>query len=67
MKNIKWFNLIIGILVTLQSIFLTKVFAISVVLFILGILNLFIGFGVVEWYTQKYQENKKKFDNKNPF
>jgi Zn-dependent membrane protease YugP len=67
MKNIKWFNLIIGILVTLQSIFLTKVFAISVVLFILGILNLFIGFGAVERCTQKYQENKKKFDNKNPF
>ena len=67
MKNIKWFNLIVGILVTLQSIFLTKVFAISVCLFILGILNLFIGFGVAEWCVQKYQENKKKFDNKNPF
>ena len=66
MKKKNVFNLVIGILVILQSIFLTKIFALSVTLFVLGILNLFIGFGGIEFIIKKIDE-KKKFDNKNPF
>lgn len=65
MKKKNVFNLVIGILVILQSIFLTKVFAISVSLFVLGILNLFIGLGGLDSIVDR--NNKKKFDDKNPF
>lgn len=68
MKKKNVFNLAIGIFVILQSIFFPINFM-TPILFILGILNLFIAFGGVEWAIQKYQErqDKKNFGNKNPF
>jgi predicted DNA repair protein MutK len=68
MKKKNVFNLAIGIFVILQSIFFPINFM-TPILFILGILNLFIAFGGVEWVIQKYQERKEKknFGNKNPF
>jgi len=58
MKNFKLFNIVIGIIVILQSILLTGYM--SPILFLLGLLNLFFGFGGIEWYQERKRKNKIK-------
>jgi hypothetical protein len=58
MKNFKLFNIVIGIIVILQSILLPGYM--SPILFLLGLLNLFFGFGGLEWYQERKKKNKIK-------
>lgn len=58
MKNFKLFNIVIGIIVILQSILLPGYM--SPILFLLGLLNLFFGFGGIEWYQERKRKNKIK-------
>jgi len=57
MKNFKLFNIVIGIIVILQSILLPGYM--SPILFLLGLLNLFFGFGGLEWYQERKKKNIK--------
>lgn len=57
-KNFKMFNIVVGIFVTLQSILLPGYM--SPILFLLGIVNLFFGFGGLEWYQERKRKNKIK-------
>lgn len=64
MKKYNLFSILIGFFVIIQSIFFCKTIAVSIALFLLGILNLFLGFNGLEWYMKKVSEKRK---NKNPF
>lgn len=59
MKKITPFNIIIGVLLIIYSLFFCKTFLVSISIFLISLLNLFIGFGGVEWILDKYEKNKK--------
>ena len=72
--KLSWFNICVGIWVTLQGLFFSSElnigFAISLV--IMGILNLFVGFGGMEWIFSKLTEEsvletKEPEEKENPF
>lgn len=54
-KKLKWFNLLIGVWVILQSIFIPSVM--SPILFTIGILNIVIALGGIEWFINKIFKN----------
>jgi len=58
MNKINLLNIVIGIIVILQSIFIPS--NISPILFLLGLGNLFLGFGGFEWYKEIFKKWKNK-------
>ena len=52
--KISWFNLCVGVWITLQGLFITPQFGFACLLVFLGILNLLIGFGGMEYLIEKY-------------
>jgi predicted DNA repair protein MutK len=54
MNKINLLNIVIGIIVILQSILIPSY--ISPILFLLGLGNLFLGFGGFEWYKERFKK-----------
>jgi len=68
MKDFSLYNIVIGIIVILESLFLPLSFYtiwLNPIFFIAGLLNLFLGFGLLpktlEWYQKRKEKNTKVF------